>query len=554
MPVLQSNVGVAKDTGAIQGGKYMETSYGFLALVPPIVAIGLCFATKQVLISMFAGLFAGALIISNWNPLAATAYSLEAISTNMADNVILLLFTLFMGVGISFIWKLGGSFALAEAAKRRFKKRRSVCLGTWGLGMVCSVNDCLVAAVDGNVFRDICKDYRISSEKFSYVLDSTAAPAAALFISDWIAYQISMIGQGLDQAGITGITPVSAYIKGLPFNMYSIFTLIFVGMIMYTGRDYGPMLKAEVRALTTGQYNKPGANPMLDVGNELGEPKRTKPMIRSFVLPIAVAFIIIISGIIFTGMTNPDRVGTGFMSVLDACDAQLALYWGSFGMAVTGIAVALFSKIMTFEETMNTIVDGFKLMALTGAILVMAWSLGSVTKSMGLGDFVAHYVGNSIPVGFLPLLVLGCSILVAFATGTSWGTMAIMTPLAIQLGYTLTGDVNFSVGMCGAVLSGAILGDHSSPVSDTTVMASIFSGADHIDHVGSQLPYALTVGGVVALMYIIFGFTRISPVVLLPVGVVLLFFLQIILHKYYMKKYNIDPNYTKSMTENHVQL
>lgn len=227
--------------------------------------------------------------------------------------------------------------------------------------MLCSVNDCLVAAVDGNVFRDICKDYRISSEKFSYVLDSTAAPAAAFFISDWIAYQIGMIGQGLDAAGIDSITPMGAYIKSLPFNMYSIFTLLFVGMLMYTGRDYGPMLKAEVRALTTGQFTKPDAHPMLNVGHELGEPKRTKPMIRSFVLPIVVTFAIIIFGIIYTGMTNPDRAGTDFMSILDACDAQLALYWGSFGMAVTGIAVAPFSKILTFEDTMSTIVDGFKL-------------------------------------------------------------------------------------------------------------------------------------------------------------------------------------------------
>ena len=165
----------------------MDVNYGLLALLPPVVAITLCFATKQVLVSMFAGIFVGALVISGWNPLGAVALSLQTLAENMADNVILLLFTLFMGVGISFIWKLGGSFALAEAAKKKFKKRRSVCLGTWILGMLCSVNDCLVAAVDGNVFRDICKEYRISSEKFSYVLDSTAAPAAALFISDWIA-------------------------------------------------------------------------------------------------------------------------------------------------------------------------------------------------------------------------------------------------------------------------------------------------------------------------------------------------------------------------------
>ena len=528
----------------------MDVNYGLLALLPPVVAITLCFATKQVLVSMFAGIFVGALVISGWNPLSAVALSLQTLAENMADNVILLLFTLFMGVGISFIWKLGGSFALAEAAKKKFKKRRSVCLGTWILGMLCSVNDCLVAAVDGNVFRDICKEYRISSEKFSYVLDSTAAPAAALFISDWIAYQISMIGQGLDAAGITGTTAVSAYINGLPFNMYSILTLIFVGIMMYTGRDYGPMLKAEVRALTKGEFNGPEAKPMLDVGSELGEAKRTKPMIRSFVLPIAAAFVVI-SGILYTGITNPDRTGADLMAILDACDAQLALYWGAFAMALMGIIIALTSKIMSFEETMTTIVDGFKLMSMTGAILVLAWSLGAITKSMGLGNFVATYVGGNIPTGLLPLLVLVCSCLVAFATGTSWGTMAIMTPLAIQLGYAITGDAIFATGMTGAVLSGAIFGDHCSPVSDTTVMASIFSGADHIDHVGTQVPYAATVISVIAVLYVIFGFTELSPFILLAIGIVALYFLQIILHKFSMKKYNIDPNYTKFMTEDH---
>ena len=529
----------------------MEVNYGILSIIPPIVAITLCFATKQVLVSMFAGLFAGALIISNFNPFSAVAYSLDALAVNLQENIILFMFTMFMGVGIAFIWRLGGSHALASAAMRKFKKRRSVCLGTWGLGMACSVNDCLVSAVDGNVFRDICKEYRISSEKFSYVLDATAAPSAALFISDWIAYQISMIGQGLDAAGITEITPVSAYINGLPFNMYSIFTLIFVGLLMYTGRDYGPMLKAEVRALKTGQFTKPGAKPMLDVGSELGEAKTTKPMIRSFVLPIAIAFGVIIFGILYTGISNPARTGSDIMSILDACDATLALYWGSFAMAITGIVLALGTKILTFEETMNTVIDGFKLMATTGAILVMAWSLASVTQSLGLGDFVATYVGGNIPTGLLPLLVLICACLVAFATGTSWGTMAIMTPLAIQLGYSVTGDILFSTGMTGAVLSGAIFGDHCSPVSDTTVMASIFSGADHLDHVATQVPYSLTVISVIGVLYLIFGFTEISPFILLPIGIVALYFLQIVLHKYFIKKYDIDPNYTKFMTEDH---
>ena len=529
----------------------MEVNYGILSVIPPLVAIILCFATQQALISMFAGLFVGALIICNYNPLSAVAYSLDSIAVNMTENIILLLFTLFMGVGIAFIWRLGGSYALAEAAKKRFKKRRSVCLGAWGLGMCCSVNDCLVSAVDGNVFRDICKEYRISSEKFAYVLDATGAPSAALFISDWIAYQISMIGQGLAAAGITGITPVAAYISGLPFNMYSIFTLLFCGMLMYTGRDYGPMLKAEARALTTGQYLRPEAKAMMDLNNELGEAKMNRPLIRCFVLPILIAFVIIIAGIFYTGLTNPALAGNDIMSILNACDATLALYWGSFGMALTGIVLALTTRIMTFEETMNTIVDGFKLMAMTGAILVMAWCLGAITQELGFGDFVSTYIGENVPTGLLPLLVLICSCLAAFATGTSWGTMAIMTPLAIQLGYSVTGDILFATGMTGAVLSGAIFGDQCSPVSDVTIMAAIFSGADLLDHVKTQLPYALTVIGVIGVLYVIFGFTEMSPFILLSIGIVALYFLQIILHKYYIKKYNIDPNYTKFMTEDH---
>lgn len=526
----------------------METTYGILALIPPIVAIGLCFATKQVLISLFAGLFAGSLIVSGWNPFLGLIKALDEIVINMADNVTLLVFTLFMGVGIAFIWRLGGSYALADSAKKRFKKRRSVCLGTWGLGMATSINDCLVAAVDGNVFRDICKDYRISSEKFSYVLDATAAPSAAIFLSDWIAYQIGMIGQGLDIAGITELQPVAAYIKSIPFNMYSILTLIFVGILMYTGKDYGPMLKAEVRCLTTGEFTRPGASPMLDVGNELGEPKKTNPMIKSFVLPIALAFITIISGIFYTGR---EFAGEGIMTVLENCDAQAALLWGSFVMAATGVVIALTTKIMSFEETMSTVVDGFKLMSLTGAILVMAWSLSSVTKEMGLAQFVVQAVGDNIPSGILPLIVFLISIVIAFATGTSWGTMAIMTPLVIPLAYSITGDLNFTVGMSGAVLSGAIFGDHSSPVSDTTVMASIFSGADHIDHVATQLPYAATVGVVIGILYLIFGFTGISPLILLPIGIVMLIILQNVLHHYYINKYKIDKDYALSMTQDH---
>lgn len=526
----------------------MDANYGFLALLPPLISIILCFATKQVLVSMFAGILAGSIILSNWNPLKGLSYSLGTLVKNLGDpgNASLIIFTMCMGIGIAFIWRLGGSFALASAAKRKFKSRRSICLGTWGLGMCTSINDCLVAAVDGNVFRDICKEYRISSEKFSYVLDSTAAPAAALFISDWIAYQIGMIGQGLNSAGIEGIEPMSAYIKSIPFNMYSILTLLFVGFLMFTGMDYGPMLKAEVRCIEKNQFTSPTASPMMDVGNELGEAKMTKPMISSFVLPIVSAFATIIFGILWTGKDYMDQ---GLLAVLENCDASSALLWGSFVLAAVGVVIALVSKILTFKETCETMIDGLKLMTLTATILVMAWSLGDITKQLGLAKFVVNLIGDSIPFGILPPLIMALSILIAFATGTSWGTMAIMTPLAIEMAYALTGDINLTIGMSGAVLSGAILGDHASPVSDTTVMASIFSGADHIDHVSTQLPYSLTVGAVILVLYFIYGFTGLTPLLLLPIGFVSLCLIATFLHKFSIKKYGINPKYSEAMTK-----
>lgn len=524
----------------------MENGYGILAIIPPLVAILLSFKTKAVLPSLFAGIFAGCVIIVGGNIFSGVAYTMDVIVESMTDpwNARLLLFTFFMGVGISFIWRLGGSFALADWAKKNFKSRRAVCLGTWILGMLTSVNDCLVAAVDGNVFRDIAKEYRISSEKFSYVLDSTAAPAAAIFISDWIAYQIGMVSKGLEAANITNIQPVAAYVKSIPFNLYSIFTLIFVGIIMFTGKDYGPMLKAERRALKTGKFVSDEATPMMDINTELGEPKHTRPMIVTFVIPILSALLVILFGLYWTG-----RAGTGVMGILENAEADKALLWGALSMAMSGVILALVTKIMDFKETMDTFVDGLKLMILTASILVMAWSLGSITQEMGLADYIISVVGTEIHFGFFPIIIFILSMIIAFATGTSWGTMAIMTPLSIPLAYNITGDINASVAMAGVVLSGAIFGDHCSPISDTTVMASIFSGADHIDHVKSQFPYALTVAIVICIMYALFGFLNISPIILIPLGLGILVILQRLLHKYYTKKYGIDEDYHMFMKE-----
>lgn len=520
----------------------MEGGYGILAVIPPLVAIVLCFATKRVLVSLFLGVLSGGIIIAGGNPFAGIEYSINAIIGSMSDdwNARLLLFNLFMGAGVAFIWKLGGSKALTIWARNKIKTRRSAGVGAWLLGIIVFFNDYCNAAIVGNVFRDVCEEHKISSERLSYVLDSTAAPVATFFISDWIAFQISMVQSGLDAANITEISAFEGYISGIPFNFYCIFAVLFVGMLAFTGKDFGPMLKAENRAVTEGKIVRDGAKPMMDVGYELGEPKDVTPYIRTFFLPIIALVGVTLFGFYWTGKGGGDSI----TDILGACDAATALLWGAFAMVIVGMAMALGQKIMNLEETMDTFLEGLKLMLLACCILVLAWSLGTVTGDMKLADYIVLKVGTNVPFGILPIVIFLLGMVMSFSTGTSWGTMTILTPIAVPLAYKLTGDVHTAVIMSGVVFSGAIFGDHCSPISDTTVLASIFSGADHIDHVATQIPYSLTAAGVAVAMYLLYGFIGMTPIVLIPLGIAILFVLMNVLSSYYSKKYGID-NLTK---------
>ncbi len=514
--------------------------YGILALLPPLVAIVLCFKTKRVLISLFLGVFSGGLVLSMGNPFGGIAYTLKTIIGSITDewNASLLLFNLLMGSGVALIWRLGGSKALTDWAKTKITSQVQAGVGAWVLGMVVFFNDYVNAAIVGNVFRDIFDEMKISKEKLSYILDSTAAPVATFFISDWIAFQIGMIKSGIDAAGITEVEPFAGYLRGIPLNLYCILAVVFVGILVITKKDFGPMLKAEHRVRTTGQTYREGAHPMMDVSNDLGEAKETKPMLRTFFLPIAVLVIVTLFGFWWTGK-GPDKT---LMQILGESDPAKALLWGSFYMTLVGIIIALGYRIMNLTEVMNTVVDGMKLMLMACSILVLAWSLGTVTKDLKLADYIITVIGESIPFAVMPLVIFLFGCLIAFSTGTSWGTMTILTPIAIPLVYKMTGDAMGAVVISGVVFSGAIFGDHCSPISDTTVLSSIFAGADHIDHVTTQIPYALTCAIVAAVMYLLYGFIGISPFILIPFGIAALVALVYILPGYFAKKYGITQN------------
>lgn len=494
----------------------MQADYGFLTLLPPLIAIISCFITKRVLLSLFLGVFTGGMIFSTGNPFAAFVYSLEAVIRSMTDewNARLLLFNLLMGAGVALIWRMGGSKALSIWAKKKIKTRDQAGIAAWGLGLFIFINDYINAAIVGNVFRDIFDEMKISKEKLSYIVDSTAAPVATFFISDWIAFQIGMVQSGIDAAGITDISAFEGYLRGIPLNIYCILAVLMVGVILITKKDFGPMKRAEDRVMTTGKTFSDNASPMMDVADEMGEAKETRPMLISFFLPILVLVLVTLFGFYWTGQ-GPDKT---FIQTLGDADAAKALLWGAFYMALTGVAIALSYRIMNVAEVMDTIIDGLKLMLLACAILVLAWTLGGITKDMKLADFIIQVIGKSIHPGILPLVVFFFGCIIAFATGTSWGTMTILTPVAIPLAYKLSGEPVSALAMSGVVFSGAIFGDHCSPISDTTVLSSIFSGADHMDHVSTQIPYALTCAAVTSVLYLAYGFAGVSPLVLIALG------------------------------------
>ena len=411
-------------------GVTIESEYGIFSLIPPFIAILLSFLTKRVLLSLFIGIVSGALIIVNGNPFMAVDYSLNTIISSIADdwNARLLLFNLFMGSGIALIWRLGGSLALSNWAEKHLKNKRQAGFGAWILGFIIFFNDYVNAAIVGNVFRDIFTKKKISREKLAYIVDSTAAPISTFFISDWIAFQIGMIQAGLVAANIQGVSAFTAYVQSIPLNMYSLLAVMMVGIIVLSQKDFGPMYKAEKRAEQSGKVIRDGAVLLLDVQKELGEENPNKPMLLTVFLPIFFLTVVTIIGFWVTGSE-----GNTLVEILEKADPVRSLLWGAFSMMLCGVVIAIVYRLMTLKEIMETIIDGMKLMLLACAILVLAWGLGRITTDMKLAEYLISIMGKSISFKYFPVVIFIIGAVISFSTGTSWGTMTILTPIALPI-------------------------------------------------------------------------------------------------------------------------
>nr|WP_240910619.1 Na+/H+ antiporter NhaC family protein [Thermococcus sp. GR6] len=502
-------------------------------------------------------------MVAGGNPVVGTTQTLEWIVSSVTSdwNARILIFDFLIGAGVGLIYKSGAVHALAASLVRRVKSSRGASILGWILGVLVFFDDYTNTIVVGNTMRPITDRMRVSREMLAYIDDSTAAPVAGLaLVSTWIGYELLMIGKGFDNANIVYGT-YDAWLSSVPYRFYSILAILLVFIVAYTHRHYGPMLKAEYRARTEGKVLRDGAKPLMTTEVDLGTPKEGGSL-WDFVIPILVLVGVSMLGLWYTGAANLEAysqdlgwwtelenpfgvnfLNYSFIESFREADAATALLWGSFSMVVVASIMLLGRRKMTVEEWEDTVVRGMKQMLFANTILVLAWSLGTAAESVGTGDYVISLATSSgANLGpWMPLIMFLSAMFVAFTTGTSWGTFAIMVPLGVQLSLAFTnGQVNEIVfATIGATFTGSIFGDHCSPISDTTIMSSMFSGSDHIDHVTTQIPYAFTVATIGSVLYLLFALGVTSWVILLPLGIVLLVGAWYVLSEWYGKKYGI---------------
>ena len=476
------------------------------SLFPPVIAIGLALITKEVYSSLFVGILSGGIIyaVASGTGFEGTfkAVVQDGLITNLSNayNVGILVFLVVLGIIVVLMNKAGGSRAYGEWAAAHIKGRRGVALSTFFLGVLIFVDDYFNCLTVGSVMRPITDKHNISRSKLAYLIDSTAAPICIIApISSWAA---AVSGT------VEGVNGISLFINTIPYNLYAFLTILMVIFISVSDTDYGPMKIHEDNAkngdIFTTQNNtyEQDAQPVTERGRVI-----------DLILPVAVLIVFCVVGMIYTGGFF---TGTDFVTAFANCDAAYGLSLGSISALIVIIAYYMFRRVLKFNECMDSIAAGFKQMVPAILILTFAWTLKTMTNHLEAGAFVSGVVQSATALSvLLPVILFVVAVGLAFATGTSWGTFGILIPIVTSVfeaeltNVSQTGEIPSMVIICiSACLAGAVCGDHCSPISDTTIMASTGAQCDHVNHVSTQLPYALTVAAVCVVGYLLSGFVH----------------------------------------------
>ena len=513
------------------------THRGWLSILPPLLAIGLALAARQVIVALLLGLWVGAIIVEG-NPLTAflrvgDRYLVGAIADSSHASIIL--FTTVLGGMVGVLSRSGATAGIVHWLAGHVGGRRGGQTATAGLGTLIFFDDYANTLLVGATMRPLTDRLRISREKLSYLVDSTAAPVATVaVISTWVGFEVGLIQDAMARLG-GGEAAYSFFLRSIPYGFYPLLTLVFIYGISLSGRDYGPMLKAERRAVDLGQVLRPGAQPASDLGDMDGQSDGDGPPPHPLLggAPIAMVILTTAVGLYLGGRKAALAAGIAaptMRQVLDNADSFAVLTWASLAGAVLAVVLVVASRRLSLAAAMEGFMAGAKAMLIAVSILVLAWSISAVCAELGTAEFLVGVAHNVLSARLLPAVVFVLAAAVSFATGTSWGTMAILMPLVYPLGVELPEAAGLSAGVAqnihlaavSAVLAGAVFGDHCSPISDTTILSSLATGSDHVDHVRTQMPYALTVAGVaLATGYLPVGWGM-SPWISLGLGAVLL--------------------------------
>lgn len=476
------------------------------SLFPPVIAIGLALITKEVYSSLFVGILSGGIIYA-----AASGTGFEGtfkavvqdgLITNLSNayNVGILVFLVVLGIIVVLMNKAGGSRAYGEWAAAHIKGRRGVALSTFFLGVLIFVDDYFNCLTVGSVMRPITDKHNISRSKLAYLIDSTAAPICIIApISSWAA---AVSGT------VEGVNGISLFINTIPYNLYAFLTILMVIFISVSDTDYGPMKIHEDNAKSGDIFTTKNNTYEQDA-----QPVTERGRVIDLILPVAVLIVFCVVGMIYTGGFFS---GTDFVTAFANCDAAYGLSLGSISALIVIIAYYMLRRVLKFNECMDSIAAGFKQMVPAILILTFAWTLKTMTNHLEAGAFVSGVVQSATALSvLLPVILFVVAIGLAFATGTSWGTFGILIPIVTSVfeaelaNVSQTGEIPSMVIICiSACLAGAVCGDHCSPISDTTIMASTGAQCDHVNHVSTQLPYALTVAAVCVVGYLLSGFVH----------------------------------------------
>jgi len=483
---------------------------GWVSLLPALLAIGIALALRSVLPALVIGLWAGAWALQGLTVKGAFVgllTSFEVFVTNaMADrnHTTIILFTFMVAGMVGIISRNGGMRGIVNFIIQGANNARRGQLAVWFLGLVIFFDDYANTLVVGNTSRSVTDRLKISREKLAYIVDSTAAPVATVaLVTTWIGYQVGLIGDAVSKIDGLSLQPYSVFLNSLPYSFYPFLAILLVLLIITTGRDFGPMLKAERRARLTGEVNPPNVSSGTRSDEASLEVKPgVTPRAINAVIPVAVMASSIMIGLYVTGE------GDTINEIIGTANSYTALMWASLLSAFTAAFMTAVQRLMSMEEIVEAWVSGARFTFIAMIILILAWALSDISAELHTADFLMVTLGSALPYELLPAIVFVLSALTAFATGSSWGAMGILLPLVVPLSWAVlqAGGVAdpehyfilYSAISC--VLTGSVWGDHCSPISDTTVLSSLASGCDHIEHVRTQMPYALLAGAVALLL------------------------------------------------------